>query len=194
MQQGMLFHTLLTPQAGIYVPQVCLYLEGKLDINALRTAWDKVVINHPALRTAFYWEQRDKPFQVVFKQVEIPWKILDWQTISEAEQKKVELEKFLESDRSLSFDLKQPPLLRLTLIQLSAIKYILIWTQHHLILDGWSSALVIKEVFQNYYNSPSYYPNSRPYGDYIAWLQQQDKIAAKTFWQKQLAGFTTPTV
>ncbi|MGH1392473.1 MAG: amino acid adenylation domain-containing protein [Trichormus sp.] len=193
MQQGMLFHTLLTPQAGVYVPQVCLYLEGKLDINTLQTAWNQVVINHPSLRTAFYWEQRDKPFQVVFKQVEIPWKILDWQTISEAEQQ-VELEKIFESDRTSSFDLKQPPLLRLTLIQLSATKYILIWTQNHLILDGWSSALVIKEVFQNYYNSPSYYPNSRPYGDYIAWLQQQDKIAAKTFWQKQLSGFTTPTV
>ncbi|MBD2252591.1 non-ribosomal peptide synthetase [Nostoc parmelioides] len=193
MQQGMLFHTLLTPQAGVYVPQICLHLEGTLDINALKTAWNQVVINHPALRTAFYWEQRDKPFQVVFKQVEIPWKVLDWQTISEAEQQ-VELEKFFESDRISSFDLKTPPLIRLTLIQLSATKYILIWTQHHLILDGWSSALVIKEVFQNYYNSPSYYPNSRPYGDYIAWLQQQDKIAAKTFWQKQLAGFTTPTV
>ncbi|WP_414575220.1 amino acid adenylation domain-containing protein [Anabaena sp. CCY 9402-a] len=198
MQQGMLFHTLLTPQAGVYVPQVCLYLEGKLDINALQTAWNQVVINHPALRTAFYWEQRDKPFQVVFRQVEIPWKLLDWQTISEAEQT-VELEKFLESDacggklRTSSFDLKQPPLMRLALIQLSAAKYILIWTQHHLIIDGWSSALIIREVFQNYYNSPSYYPNSRPYGDYIAWLQQQDKIAAKTFWQKQLQGFTTPT-
>ena len=193
MQQGMLFHTLLTPQAGVYVPQVCLYLEGKLDINALQTAWNQVVINHPALRTAFYWEQRDKPFQVVFKQVEIPWKILDWQTISEAEQK-LELDKFLQTDSTSSFDLKQPPLIRLTLIQLAANKYILIWTQHHLIIDGWSSALVIKEVFQNYYHSPSYYPNSRPYGDYIAWIQQQDKIAAKTFWKKQLAGFTTPTV
>jgi amino acid adenylation domain-containing protein len=193
MQQGMLFHTLLTPQAGVYVPQVCLHLEGKLDINALQTAWNQVVINHPALRTAFYWEQRDKPFQVVFRQVEIPWKLLDWQTISEAEQT-LELEKFLESDRIFTFDLKHPPLMRFTLIQLSATKHILIWTQHHLILDGWSSALVIREVFQNYYNSPSYYPNSRPYGDYIAWLQQQDKIAAKTFWQKQLAGFTTPTV
>ncbi|HIK05163.1 MAG TPA: amino acid adenylation domain-containing protein [Trichormus sp. M33_DOE_039] len=193
MQQGMLFHSLLTPQAGVYVPQVCLHLEGKLDINALQAAWNQVVINHPALRTAFYWEQRDKPFQVVFRQVEIPWQFFDWQAISEAELK-VKLEAYLESDRSSSFDLKQPPLIRLTLIQLSANKYILIWTQHHLILDGWSSALVIKEVFQNYYNSPSYYPNSRPYGSYIAWLQQQDKIAAQTFWKQQLQGFTTPTL
>ncbi|MEA5617542.1 amino acid adenylation domain-containing protein [Cronbergia sp. UHCC 0137] len=193
MQQGMLFHTLLTPQAGVYVPQICLYLEGKLDINTLQTAWVQVVKNHAALRTAFYWEQRDKPFQVVFRQVEIPWKLLDWQTISDAKQK-VELEKFLESDRIFIFDLKQPPLMRFSLIQLSKIKYILVWTQHHLILDGWSAALVIREVFQNYYNSPFYYPNSRPYGDYIAWLQQQDKIAAKTFWQQQLQGFITPTL
>ncbi|AVZ29691.1 non-ribosomal peptide synthetase [Nodularia spumigena] len=192
MQQGMLFHTLLTPQVGVYVPQVCLYLEGRLDINALQTAWNQVVENHAALRTAFYWEQRDKPFQVVFRQVEIPWKLLDWQGISEAKIK-VKLEEYLQGDRTLGFDLKQPPLMRFTLIQLSDIKYILIWTQHHLILDGWSSALVIKQVWQNYYNSPFYYPNSRPYIDYISWLQQQDKIAAKQFWQKQLQGFTTPS-
>ncbi|MDB9316589.1 amino acid adenylation domain-containing protein [Nodularia spumigena] len=192
MQQGMLFHTLLTPQVGLYVPQVCLYLEGRLNINALQTAWNQVLENHAALRTAFYWEQRDKPFQVVFRQVEIPWKLLDWQGISEAEIK-VELEEYLQGDRILGFDIKQPPLMRFTLIQLSDIKYILIWTQHHLILDGWSSALVIKQVWQNYYNSPFYYPNSRPYSDYIAWLQQQDKIAAKQFWQKQLQGFTTPS-
>ncbi|MEA5557996.1 amino acid adenylation domain-containing protein [Nodularia spumigena] len=191
MQQGMLFHTLLTPQVGVYVPQVCLYLEERLDINALQTAWNQVVENHAALRTAFYWEQRDKPFQVVFKQVEIPWNFIDWQGISEAEIK-VKLEEYLQGDRTLGFDLKQPPLMRFTLIQLSDIKYILIWTQHHLILDGWSSALVIKQVWQNYYNSPFYYPNSRPYIDYISWLQQQDKIAAKQFWQKQLQGFTTP--
>ncbi|MEA5513970.1 amino acid adenylation domain-containing protein [Nodularia sp. UHCC 0506] len=191
MQQGMLFHTLLTPQVGVYVPQVCLYLDGKLDINNLQTAWNQVVKNHAALRTAFYWEQRDKPFQVVFKQVEIPWNFIDWQGILEAEIK-VKLQEYLQGDRTLGFDLKQPPLMRFTLIQLSDIKYILIWTQHHLILDGWSSALVIKQVWQNYYNSPFYYPNSRPYSDYISWLQKQDKIAAKQFWQKQLQGFTTP--
>ncbi|MCC5620951.1 condensation domain-containing protein, partial [Nostoc sp. CHAB 5715] len=86
MQQGMLFHTLLTPQAGVYVPQVCLNLEGKLDVNAMQTAWQEVIRNHAALRSAFYWEQRDKPFQVVFRQVEFPWTFLDWRELSYKEQ------------------------------------------------------------------------------------------------------------
>ncbi|MCC5667068.1 AMP-binding protein [Nostoc sp. CHAB 5784] len=191
MQQGMLFHTLLTPQAGVYVPQVCLNLEGKLDVNAMQTAWQEVIRNHAALRSAFYWEQRDKPFQVVFRQVEFPWTFLDWRELSYKEQQ-ARLEEFLEGDRSLGFDLKEPPLMRFTLIQLDKSQHTLIWTQHHLILDGWSSALVIQQ-FQHYYHSPSRYPNPRPYGEYIAWLQQQDQAAAKTFWQKQLQGFITPT-
>ena len=193
MQQGMLFHTLLTPQAGVYVPQVCLNLEGKLDVNAMQTAWQEVIRNHAALRSAFYWEQRDKPFQVVFRQVEFPWTFLDWRELSSQEQQ-ARLEEFLESDRSLGFDLKQPPLMRFALIRIDESQHTLIWTQHHLILDGWSSALVIQQVFQHYYHSPSRALNPRPYGEYIAWLQQQDQAAAKTFWQKQLQGFITPTL
>ncbi|QMS92211.1 AMP-binding protein [Nostoc edaphicum CCNP1411] len=192
MQQGMLFHTLLTPQAGVYVPQVCLNLEGKLDVNAMQAAWHEVIKNHAVLRSAFYWEQRDKPFQVVFRQVEFPWTFLDWREVSSEEQK-ARLEEFLEGDRYDGFDLKQPPLMRFALIQLAESHHTLIWTQHHLILDGWSSALVIQQVFQHYYHSPSRYSNPRPYGEYIAWLQQQDQAAAKTFWQKQLQGFITPT-
>ncbi|NJL63584.1 MAG: amino acid adenylation domain-containing protein [Methylacidiphilales bacterium] len=193
MQQGMLFHTLLTPESGIYIPQVCLNLTGKLDIERMQTAWKQAINNHPALRSAFYWEQRDRTFQIVFRQVEFPWKTIDWQNLPTQEQT-AKLAEFLECDRADKFDLKKPPLMRLTLIKLAVDKYKLIWTQHHLILDGWSSALVIKEVFQRYYSHSSYYPNSRPYGDYIAWLQQQDKAAAKEFWQKQLQGFTEPTL
>ncbi|MBG1260392.1 condensation domain-containing protein, partial [Nostoc commune] len=192
MQQGMLFHTLLTPQAGVYVPQVCLNLEGKLDVNAMQAAWHEVIKNHAVLRSAFYWEQRDKPFQVVFRQVEFPWMFLDWRELSSEEQK-ARLEEFLEGDRTEGFDLKQPPLMRFALIQLTESQHTLIWTQHHLILDGWSSALVIQQVFQHYYHSPSRSSNPRPYGEYIAWLQQQDQAVAKTFWQKQLKGFITPT-
>jgi amino acid adenylation domain-containing protein len=189
MQQGMLFHTLLTPEDGVYIPQVCLNLTGKLDIDRMQNAWREVISNHPALRTAFYWEQRDRTFQIVFRQVELPWKFIDLQP-----EQTAKLAEFLECDRADKFDLKQPPLMRLALIKLAEEKYTLIWTQHHLIIDGWSAALVIREVFQRYYSHSSYYPTPRHYGDYIAWLQQQDKAAAKEFWQKQLQGFTTPTL
>ena len=87
---------------------------------------------------------------------------------------------------------------RITLIQLTETRYQLVWTQHHLIIDGWSAGLVLKEVFQLYqvFNKGTDLPiyNSRPYVDYISWLGQQDLSAAKTFWETKLQGFTTPNI
>jgi amino acid adenylation domain-containing protein len=192
MQQGMLFHTLLAPEAGVYIPQVCFDLAGKLDPAALQQAWQEVLNHHATLRTAFYWERRDKPFQVVFRQVELPWQQLDWQEIPIEEQPD-RLQDWLQRDRQQGFDLQQPPLMRLTLIQRSATQFYFIWTQHHLLLDGWSAALLINQVFTRYFAPDRPIPTPRPYGDYIAWLNQQDQTAAQTFWKHTLHGFSNPT-
>jgi amino acid adenylation domain-containing protein len=192
MQQGMLFHTLLTPDAGVYIPQVCFDLTGPLNIAALQQAWQDSLNQHATLRTAFYWERRDKPFQVVFRQVALPWDNQDWQTIP-LEQQPAQLEDFLQRDRQQGFELQHPPLMRLTLIQRSSTQFYLIWTQHHLLLDGWSAALLINQVFSRYFAPDRSLPTPRPYGDYIAWLNQQDQPTAQTFWKQYLQGFTQPT-
>ncbi|AFZ33306.1 non-ribosomal peptide synthetase (plasmid) [Gloeocapsa sp. PCC 7428] len=192
MQQGILFHSLLTPEVGVYVPQVCLTIDNLTNINSFAGAWQTVLQNNASLRTAFRWERRDQPFQVVYRDVELPWQQYDWRE----EYAQHKLEAFLLQDRQHGFDLKTPPLFRLTLIQLDATRYLLIWTQHHLILDGWSAGLILKEVFDVYHaleagsDIPKVY--RRPYADYIHWLQQQDASAAQAFWEKRLEGFTTP--
>jgi hypothetical protein len=87
--------------------------------------------------------------------------------------------------------------MRLTLIQLAEDKYKFVWSKHHLILDGWSTAIVFKDVFDTYsalqqgQNLPLL--PSRPYGNYIAWLRQQDLSQAEAFWRRTLKGFITPT-
>ncbi|GFE67463.1 non-ribosomal peptide synthetase [Chroococcus sp. FPU101] len=189
MQQGILFHVLFTPDAGVYLPQICLTLEGSLDHLQFRQAWDKVLVRHPVLRTAFNWEKRDKPFQIVYQQATLPWVEQDWRNYSPDEQQQL-LQNFLEKDRQQSFDLKKPPLIRLNLIQLTEKKYYLIWTQHHIILDGWSSGLVIKDLFALYQNQDL--SHNRPYSEYIAWLNQQNQSSAQEFWQNKLKGFTAP--
>lgn len=192
MQQGILYHALLEnseENSSVYVPQIVLTLTGLTDIAAFKAAWQQVIQNHPILRTAFQWEQRDQPFQVVYRQVELPWQEQDWRSLPGAQRN---LDAFLERDRQQGFDLKTAPLMRLTLIQTNDTDYYLIWTQHHLILDGWSAGLVLKHVFESYHQRFS--PPSRPYRDYIAWLQTQDTSAAQAFWQTRLQGFTTPTV
>jgi hypothetical protein len=145
MQQGILFHTLLSPDSGEYIPQVCLTLTGLLKIELFKQAWEQVIARHQSLRAAFHWERREQPFQVIYRQINLPWEQQDWRNFSPDEQQKL-LENFLETDRQHNFNLKKPPLIRLNLIQLTDNIYKLIWTQHHLILDGWSAGLVIKEV------------------------------------------------
>ncbi|MEO1433703.1 MAG: amino acid adenylation domain-containing protein, partial [Cyanobacteria bacterium J06633_8] len=197
MQQGILFHSLLAPDAGAYVPQVCITVDGLTDVIAFQKSWEEVFRRHSILRTAFRWEKRDQPFQVVYKVLDLPWQQQDWREFSISEQQQ-KLEDFLEEDRQQGFDLKIAPLFRINLIQLTETRYQLVWTQHHLIIDGWSAGLVIKEVFQLYkvfykgVDLPIY--NIRPYADYIAWLGQQDLSAGKIFWETKLQGFSTPNI
>lgn len=193
LQQGILFHTLLTPHSGVYQPQLCLTLVGALNIPRFKQAWKTIIARHQPFRVSFHWEKRDRPFQAVYREVKLPWEEQDWRDISPEEQEQ-KLQEFLEKERKRDFDLKNPPQIRLKLIYLAKNRYYLVWTQHHLILDGWSSGLVVKEVFQQYHGDGNLSLNHpRPYGDYISWLQQQDETVAKTFWKQKLKGFTTPT-
>src|SRR5688500_17354058 len=83
--------------------------------------------------------------------------------------------------------------MRLKLVRLSDDVHRLIWTHHHLLLDGWSIALLLKEVFEDYESSDERRPAVREYRDYIAWLRQQDTARAKSFWSSYLEGVSAPT-
>ncbi|MBW4569114.1 MAG: amino acid adenylation domain-containing protein [Tolypothrix carrinoi HA7290-LM1] len=196
MQQGILFHSLAAPKSGVYFEQFSWTLQGKLNVTAFHRAWQHIVERHSILRTCFVWEGLKEPVQIVHRQVTLPWQEYNWQHLSPEEQQQ-KLELFLQSDRSSGFELKQAPLMRLTLVQLSDISYNFTWSHHHLLLDGWSVALVFKEVlacYKAFSNGQDLYLESiRPYRDYIVWLQQQNLSEAETFWRQMLKGFTTPT-
>ena len=205
MQQGILFHTLLAPESGIYVPQIVLTLEGKLEAAALKRAWQQAVTHHDVLRTAFYWEQRDDPFQVVYRQVELPWVQQNWRG-QPADIQATRRQIFLDCNQTQPFDLHTPPLLRLALIQVEDRKYHLIFAYHHLILDGWSAANLLKTGFAQYFSviqsprtderpfAPTVpFAPSPPYTTYLTWLRSQDPAAAQTYWQQYLHGFQAPT-
>lgn len=193
MQQGMLFHTLYEPEPGMYFEQLSCTLKGSLNVLAFQQAWQQVVDRHPALRTAVVWNNIEKPLQVVGRRVSLPWQQYDWRGLSPVEQQQ-KLEVFLQTDRQQGFQLSKAPLMRLTLIQIDESVYQFIYSFHHLLLDGWSLSLVIKEVFVFYealcQSQDLHLKRSRPYQDYIAWLQQQDLSQAETFWRLGLKGFT----
>jgi amino acid adenylation domain-containing protein len=196
MQQGMLFHSLYNPRAGVYSLHLVFDLHGDLNITAFKQAWEGVVDQHPILRTAFIWEGLDDPVQVVCRSVRLPWEEHDWRELSLTEQRN-QLEAHLELDRRNGFELDRAPLMRLALIRKTVDNYQLVWSFHLSLLDGWSKALVLKEVFARYHGlcqgRELHLEGSRSYKDYIAWLQQQDLPAAEKFWRQALQGFTAAT-
>ena len=198
MQQGMLFHSLYSPKSGIYFEQRNCKIKGNLNSLAFKKAWQKVIERHTILRTAFYWEEVEKPLQVVFSQADLPWIEEDWQELTTNQQSN-KLKIFLQADREKGFDLNQAPLMRCALLQIQPDEYYFIWSHHHILMDGWCNGVLLKEVFSFYQTAiegseeKSLFLTPRPYRDYIEWIQQQDIAAAQKFWQNKLKDFTAPT-
>jgi len=195
LQNGMLFHTLLTPGSGMYFEQVGFPLYGPLDVSSFERAWQKVLDRHTILRTSFHWKGLDKPLQVVHREVKLSVEYLDWSGLAAAGQDQ-RLDAFLARDRERGFELSEAPLLRLTAIALpDGVRYI-VFSLHHLLLDGWSSDLVYQEAATIYdaycRGEQAELPPCRPYGDYIAWLQRQDLSRAEAYWRRHLAGYEGP--
>ncbi|MEA5517932.1 non-ribosomal peptide synthetase [Limnoraphis robusta] len=196
MQQGMLFHTLYNPRSGVYFEQRSCLISGELNTQAFKQVWQQVITRHPVLRTAFYWEELEKPLQVVYSQVNLPFIEEDWQNLTPNEQEN-KLQSFLTSEREKGFQLDQAPLMRCALFKVKESTYQFVWSHHHLLMDGWCNGLIIKEVLAFYEafkqgQSLSLKP-SRPYREYISWLQQQDISKAEKFWHENLKDFTSPT-
>ncbi|HVR06846.1 MAG TPA: amino acid adenylation domain-containing protein, partial [Thermoanaerobaculia bacterium] len=195
LQQGLLYDAL----AGRDVAACFQRLDGELrdlDAAAFRGAWERLLARHAALRTAFVWERRDSPRQVVLRRVEIPWTDLDWSACDAAEQE-ARLARLLDEDSARGFDLGKPPLVRFVLIRLGGGRHWFLWSSHHLILDGWSVEIVLRELAALYgalhRGEEARLPPARPFGSYIAWLRRRPLDAAEDFWRRQLAGLTAPT-
>ncbi|MET0649944.1 MAG: amino acid adenylation domain-containing protein, partial [Pyrinomonadaceae bacterium] len=195
-QQGMLFHGLYAPSSGAYFNQLSCLIEGELDPAAFRAAWRQTVERHPGLRTCFHWDGLEKPLQVVHRNVELRWDELDLSGVEEAEA----LERWrdrLRRERALGFKTSEAPLMRWTLADLGGSRWRFNWSQHHLLLDGWSSSLVLGEVLETYAalreGREAAVPRPRPFREMVGWLHRQDAGGAERFWRERLAGFTTPT-
>ncbi len=197
MQHAMLLHTLRAPESGAYFEQLVVELDGVPDGDLFERAWQAMVDHQPALRTAFVWERRDKPLQIVVRHVRLPWVHVDWRGLDEDAQEQA-LEELLAQERRNPFAVERPPLIRCHLIRTGERTSRFVWTYHHLLLDGWSVPIVLGQVLSAYAalarGAHPELPAAKPFRDFIGWTQQQDPAKAESFWRTTLAGFDEPTL
>ncbi|HEY2491713.1 MAG TPA: non-ribosomal peptide synthase/polyketide synthase [Paenibacillus sp.] len=199
LQKGMLFHTLYDhhdEHSASYLTQLSFQLVGSLDMKSFEQAWKCIVHRYEVFRTVFEWESAEEPFQAVLQEVAFAVRTEDWTSLSK-EALELNTIRLMDTDRSQGFRLDEAPLMRVTVIKEGVQRFRVIWTYHHLLLDGWSVPLVLSELFSHYQKITTGeildFPNHPSYKTYIHWLREQDNKKAEHYWRKELEGFVTPT-
>ena len=196
LQEGMLFHALYDGQGvDVYNVQTVVELSGELDAGLLRAACERVVARHGSLRAGFVLRKSGEPVQLVAARVALPWREEDLGGLADGPQR-AELGRLLAADRGVRFDVAAPPLVRVMLVRLGPGRHVLVLTNHHILLDGWSLPLVFRDLFAVYAGGgdDAGLPAAVPYRDYLAWLAAQDRGAAERAWRDALAGLESPTL
>jgi Condensation domain len=187
-QSGILYYALQASAPGMYAQQGTCAIDGPLDVERLRDAWQSAIDAHAVLRTGFRWRGLAHPVQIVRRRASMDFRVVDWHEATDWPSK---LEAFLEQDLDAGFDLEQCPLLRVCLLRRGVNAHHLIWTYHHIILDAWSEAIVLRHVLAHFNGargdaSPSFH-------QYVSWLtQRSDQSAsgqARDFWSRHLANY-----
>ncbi|WP_280394171.1 non-ribosomal peptide synthetase [Nocardia brasiliensis] len=188
LQAGMLFHAMFDPgMVDVYTVQLVLSVRGTVDGPRLRAAAAAVLARHANLRTAFGFDAAGSPVQLVVAEVALPWR-----EVQLADAPDAEAERVLDAERATPFDPARPPLLRSLLLRRGADRAQWVVTYHHLLLDGWSIPLLVREIVAEYAGFALEPP--RAYRNYVEWLAEQDLSTSKQAWAAALAGVAEPTL
>ena len=196
LQEGMLFHSLCADGAtDVYTVQMLLQLTGPVQPERMRTAVAALLGRHANLRAAFRHKGGGRPLQLIPHQVELPWQLHDLSTLP-ADAAAEEFQRLVDQDRAIPFDLGRPPLVRAALAVLPDGGHRLLLSLHHILFDGWSTPVLLRELLALYASDGDdrQLPRVAPYRDYLAWLAAQDQQLAAAAWTAALAGLDEGTV
>jgi surfactin family lipopeptide synthetase C len=193
MQEGMLYHALREPDSTAYFEQISYRLSGTLDMALFERAWNELVARHDILRTLFVFEKTKRPLQVVLKSSRMEFRFKDLRGQTPEDHERAVLAK-RDEDKRRGFDLTQGPLMRAWVLQLDENVYEVIWSHHHILMDGWCVARLQGEFLQVYQalqrNERPSLPAVKPYSHYLQWLEKQDRSQGWRFWEDYLSGYT----
>ena len=211
LQAGMLFQARLDPDGGFDIEQLTMQLDEPLNVPAFADAWQAVVLRHPMLRTRIVDNDGQEPHQEVLQGWRLPITVVDWRhdhgpaTIDLDDDERQRLvTTFLREDRRQGVPLNEHPPLRLLVARVGVARTFACWTFHHILLDGRSFGIVLRDVFAAYdaivrgVSLTSVLTSvltaaPRPFSDFVAWSAQQPFGDSLPFWKALLAGKDAPT-
>jgi NRPS condensation-like uncharacterized protein len=195
MQENMLYQYLRAPKSRLYFEQTCYELTGNLETAKVKRAWNVVAAANEMLRTLFRWQELKKPVQVILKNHMVPIKEMDLSSLTTGAMQR-QLDRVKEQDRQNPLDLNRQPF-RVILCKTTKNKYEMIVSNHHIIYDGWSNVIILKELAEAYnriyLGKKCIKPAKNSYKEYIKLQQHQDKIKQTRYWKSFLKGFTGTT-
>ncbi|PZD92996.1 hypothetical protein DNH61_25410 [Paenibacillus sambharensis] len=193
MQSGLLFHSLMNAGSEAYFEQFAFVLKGKLDFAKFELSFNELLRRHDIFRTAFVYEGVAVPQQVVRRHRDVSIELRDLRQMSKSQQQEqVELAKRL--DREQGFDLAEGVLMRMTLLQIEDDAYQVLWSHHHIVMDGWCMETVTGDLLEAYRalveGTELRLEPAKPYADYIRWLEGVDKEDGLAYWRNALQGYS----
>ncbi|MFG2188557.1 non-ribosomal peptide synthase/polyketide synthase [Nocardia iowensis] len=196
MQSGLLFHQALAGSGfDAYHMRVVFELAGQVDPGRMRAASQGLLDRYPNLRVGFAAGSHGQPIQIVLNDVELPWRVVDLRHLDQADRE-VALERLLSEDQLAHFDMAVPPLLRFTLVLMSEWRSEFVMTAHHVLMDGWSLPLLIRDLLRLYgsYGAARQLPKPPAFKEFLKWLAGQDVEAGVRAWRRELDGVHEPTL
>ncbi|MDM5228718.1 amino acid adenylation domain-containing protein [Cytobacillus sp. NJ13] len=191
MQEGILFEGLMNPDSPAYFEQLSFVAKGELESVWLRESFQDLAVRHEILRTVFT-NEGDQPLQLVLKELPLEVKEVSLLDIDKEDQQEA-IDAWKAADIEAGFDLKKGPLMRLQVLQTGEEEFVLIWSHHHILMDGWCLSLLLQEFLSLYAGKRKGLPAELgpvpSYGRYIEWLADQDPDQAKGYWREHLKGY-----
>ncbi|MGO1370160.1 condensation domain-containing protein, partial [Senegalia sp. (in: firmicutes)] len=204
LQEGILFEKLKNCEDSSYFIQNSFKLKGKINENYIRKSISLLSLKYDALRTAIViTKSTGKPWQVVLKNRKIEMQKENIQDVTINERSNI-LKTIKEEDIKRDFNLENDSLLRITFIEIAEDEHVILWSSHHILLDGWCNSILIGDFFRFYelMNQGIDYEKLEDkaliekkevgsYGNFIKWLQEQDHRKALNYWKNLLYGYNT---
>jgi len=199
LQEGLLYYYLLDPTSTSYIMQSSYNMPIEMCEEKLKEALELLTLKYDALRTTIVYEKLKAPKQVVLKERSPEFESIDLRE-KDSKQQADEIRQLIDNDLKRGFDLQKDTLLRVKHIRRDKGSSKLLWTMHHIIVDGWCLSLIMNSFYQFYEalaNGESYAvlredllgDTRNEYKSYVKWLEEQDTEAAYTYWDNLLIGY-----